>query len=311
MPEEESNDISEYVFLSSPLSYARVDQRIDEIHDEVDENDHRGGKENQSLYDHVIFIYDTIGYFQTYARIIENAFHERRAAEQRPERYAKLRNERQKSVLFHVFAAYQSFAQSPRAGREDIILSEHADTASAHVQNPVARLHDRIRQNGQEGVIQHVQNKGKIKPRRHFESVVIVLCGEPFELIGKYDDENERDEIIGHGPRNGDIAGRDFVGHALALLRDKSAHCNPDKETDEQRYRGNEQRPGQPRRNQAVRGDARFEVRISEFSAEQTAHVPNESLKDIFVRVVVEESRRKFIGPVEGNALLILEFEGI
>ena len=42
------------------------------------------GKENQSLYDHVIFIYDTIGYFQTYARIIENAFHERRAAETVP-----------------------------------------------------------------------------------------------------------------------------------------------------------------------------------------------------------------------------------
>ena len=115
-----------------------------------------------------------------------------------PERYAELRNEGQKSVLFHVFAAYQSLAQSPRASREDIVLSEHADTApAACVKIQCARLYDRIRQNGQKGIIQHIQNKGKIKARRHFESVVIVLCGEPFELIGKYDDENERDEIIG------------------------------------------------------------------------------------------------------------------
>ena len=48
-----------FSFMLSP-PHARVDERIYKVDDEVYENYHCGGKENQALYDHIVLVYNSV-----------------------------------------------------------------------------------------------------------------------------------------------------------------------------------------------------------------------------------------------------------
>ncbi|CDN44923.1 hypothetical protein BN871_FY_00270 [Paenibacillus sp. P22] len=266
---------------------ARIQPGIDQVRGEIGDDDRDARHEQQSLHERIIPLLGRLADIIAHAGIAEHVLDQRRAAQHEAEVDRQRRNERQHRVALHVLAHERALGYAADAGGDDVVLAEHVDGAALHRQRPCSERRDDIGQNRERPVIEHVRQERQIEAGLH-DGIVSSVHGEPAELEGEHDEQQNRDDEVRDGRSDDGVDGDDRIQQALPAERHHRAEIDADQKADDERDAEHEQRPGQRVRYDLIDRYVLVDHRHAEVAVQQSAEISAELSQQRFVRIVVD-----------------------
>src|SRR5262245_36521246 len=170
--------------MTSVIADARVEDRVEEIHHEVDDHEGGGDEEHAALHQRVVARLDGAHHHGAEPRPREDGLREDRATQQKADLDAQHGDDRVDRILEHVTGYHRALGQALGACGADIVLSDDLEHAGAREARQRRRRGGAERDSGQNEVPQHVRHAAAVR-RAH------AARRKPPELEREHDDEHD------------------------------------------------------------------------------------------------------------------------